>query len=214
MIQGILFDLDGTLADTAPDLGWCLNTLLARYHKPPVSLDRICPTVSQGARGLIQLGFGIDGTAPFYLELQQEFLTLYENHYWVDSALYDGVLELLEDLVLLDLPWGIVTNKAERFTTPIVSRMLLPTPPACVVCGDTFERAKPYPDPLLGAANIMNIHPRNMIYVGDDSRDMEAAQAADMRGIWACFNAFQSPTPKHFDALIRHPLELKKHYRQ
>ena len=214
MIQGVLFDLDGTLADTAPDLGWCLNTLLARYHKHPISLEYIRPVVSQGVRGLIQLGFEINGAAPFYMELQQEFLTLYKNHYWVDSILYDGIPELLEDLALLELPWGIVTNKIERFTTPIIPRMSLPTPPSCVVCGDTFERAKPYPDPLLGAARLLDIHPHNMIYVGDDGRDMEAAQAAEMRGIWACFNAIKAPTPKYFEALIEHPLELKKYYRQ
>lgn len=214
MIQGVLFDLDGTLADTAPDLGWCLNTLLARYHKPPVPLELVRATVSQGARGLIQLGFGIDGTAPFYLELHQEFLTLYEDHSWVGSTLFDGMPELLEDLALLELPWGIVTNKVERFTIPMIPRMLLPSPPSCVICGDTFERAKPYPDPLIGAANILNIQPHNMIYVGDDSQDMVAAKAADMRGIWACFNAIKTPAPKYFDALIEHPLELKKYYRQ
>ncbi len=193
--QGVLFDLDGTLADTAPDLGGALNDLCARYDRPLVAMERLRPLASTGARGMLAEGFGIGPADPFYEELREEYYQVYETRLTRDSVLFEGVHDLLAGLDAAGVPWGIVTNKFARFAKPLVAQMPPLQRAACLVCGDTFERPKPYPDPLLGAAGLLALAPAQLVYVGDDERDMQAAQAAGMAGVVAAYGYLGNGAP-------------------
>ncbi len=211
MIQGVLFDLDGTLADTAPDLAYALNTLLARYGRDLVSLERVRPRASQGARGLLDVGFGVQPGDPYFDELRDEFLQLYRDNLCRHTVLFEGIPQLLAALEARGLPWGIVTNKLSRFTDPLVAQLGLAERAACVVSGDTYAKPKPYPDPLLGAAREMELMPERVLYVGDDERDMQAAQAAGMGGVIARYGylgAGRPPEEWHALGSIDQPQQL------
>lgn len=214
MILGLLFDLDGTLADTAPDLAHVVNILRNQYGRQPVPLELLRPHASQGARGLLEAGFGVHPGDPFFDELREEFLELYQTHLCVNTRLFDGIPELLDDVDQQGIPWGIVTNKFTRFTDPLVCKLGLQQRAQCVVSGDTFARPKPYPDPLLGAARQLGLQPDTMIYLGDDERDMRAAQAAGMSGVIARYGYLGSIPPDRWNALgvIDHPSQLKTFY--
>ncbi|MBU6467888.1 MAG: HAD-IA family hydrolase [Betaproteobacteria bacterium] len=219
MIKGVLFDLDGTLADTAPDLARVTNLLLEQYGNPTLPLEKLRPRASQGARGLIEEGFKISASDPFFDELKEQFFTLYQNNLCLHTRLFDGVPALLDYLDSHHIPWGIVTNKFKRFTDPLVSQLGLAQRSGCVVSGDTFPRPKPFPDPLLGASELLDMSPDNLAYVGDDERDMLAAQAAGMSGIIARYGYLGSATPPHewpHNAIIDHPEEVIRfiHYLQ
>jgi len=211
MIQGVLFDLDGTLADTAPDLGGALNDLLSRYDRAPLPHSVLRPLASSGARGMILQGFGVTPSDPYFEELRDEYLECYAARLVRDSVLFPGVEELLASLDRHGLPWGIVTNKFTRYAEPLIALMPPLDRTACLVCGDTYERPKPYPDPLIGAAEMLNLPPARLLYVGDDERDMVAAEAAGMRGVVARYGYLgngappeQWPAQHHID----HPVEL------
>jgi len=211
MIRGVLFDLDGTLADTAPDLGGALNRLLERYGRERVPLERLRPQASHGARGLLQIGFDIRPGDPYYDELRDEFLELYASNLCVDTILFDGVPELLKTLEDRELPWGIVTNKIRRFTEPLVRELDLDKRAACVVSGDSYAKPKPYPDPLIGAARELDLPPDTLIYVGDDERDMRAGLAAGMRVVAARYGYLGSELPPeqwNAHAIVDAPGEL------
>ena len=212
-IQAVLFDLDGTLADSAPDLALALNLLLAERGLPPVPLQLARPHTSSGARGLIKAGFGIDADHPDYPALKDRFLDLYEQNLSVHTALFDGVAPLLDELDKRSIRWGIVTNKAMRFTGAVVEGIGLATRSACVVSGDTTARAKPHPDPLLHAATTMQIPPAHCIYVGDDLRDIQAARAAGMGALAAAYGYLGVDGDPHdwdADAVITQPGEVLK----
>jgi phosphoglycolate phosphatase len=184
-IRGVLFDLDGTLADTAPDLGGALNDLLDKYDRAHVPLERLRPRASSGARGMLAEGFGIGPADPFYEELREEYYQAYEARLCRDTVLFDGVAAMIAALEARAMPWGIVTNKVARFAQPLIAQLAPLNRANCLVCGDTYDRPKPYPDPLLGAAGQLGLAPQNLIYVGDDERDMQAAVAAGMGGVVA-----------------------------
>lgn len=213
MSLGVLFDLDGTLADTAPDLGAALNALLLRYGREALPLNQIRPWVSQGARGLLSAGFGIQPGEPFFEELREEFLELYQQDLATHTKLFDGIPELLRNLEEREIPWGIVTNKLTRYTDPVVEALGLAARARCVVSGDTFARPKPWPDPLLGAAQQLGHAPQSLVYVGDDERDMQAADAAGMPGIVAGYGYLGGSDPHSWNsvAILKTPLELLQH---
>ena len=211
MIQAVLFDLDGTLADSAPDLALALDLLLAEEGRPAVPLAVTRPHTSSGARGLIKAGFGIDADHPDYPALKDRFLDLYEQNLSVHTALFDGVAPLLDALEGRGIRWGIVTNKAMRFTGAVVAGLGLTARSACVVSGDTTARAKPHPDPLLHAAAAIRIAPAQCLYVGDDLRDIQAARAAGMGAIAAAYGYLGVDGDPHdwaADAVISHPGEV------
>ena len=185
MLSAILFDLDGTLADTAADLCGALNELCLSYQGPTQPLAAVRPYVSQGARGLIRIGFGLEPGAPYYEELRQEFMDRYEARQSRDSVLFDGIPAVLATLDARQVPWGIVTNKLTRFTHPVLEQLGIAGRARCVISGDTCERPKPFPDPLLAAAHVLELPPEQLAYLGDDERDMVAAEAAGMAGIVA-----------------------------
>ncbi len=212
--KAVLFDLDGTLADTAPDLAHALNRLRSERQCQPLPLAFSRPYTSSGARGLIAIGFGITPGHPEFEPLKERFLEFYAAGVCIDSRLYDGMPELLVQLEARGIAWGIVTNKATRFTTPLVARLRLDQRAACVVSGDTAARPKPHPDPLLLAAAQINLQPAQCLYVGDDLRDVQSARAAGMPVLVAGFGYLGvGSNPRHWgaDGIIDSPLDALKY---
>ncbi len=193
MVEAVLFDLDGTFADTAPDLGEALNHVLSLSGVPALPLATIRLQASHGSRGLLKLALGIEPDAPDYNELRDAFLQHYESHICDRTKLFPGMAALIAELEERDLPWGIVTNKPHRYTVPLMEKLGYAKRAACLVSGDTCEHAKPNPMPLLHAAALMGVNPTRCLYLGDDLRDMEAAQAAGMIGIVASYG-YLDPT--------------------
>ena len=209
--QAVLFDLDGTFADTAPDLGHALNTLLRARDKPPLPLEQVRKVASSGARGMLGVGFGIAPGDPGYEALAAEFLSLYERDLCRETRLFPGIEALLDAIEARGMRWGIVTNKAERFTLPLLRLLGLLERAACVVSGDSTPHRKPHPGPLLAAAGIARVEPVACIYLGDDERDMIAGRAAGMRVAVAEYGYLGLGNPPELwpaDLRLRNPLEL------
>ena len=208
--RAVLFDLDGTLADTAPDLAAALNKLRADQGVEPVPLERLRPFASAGARGLVHAGFGVKPGDEDYDALRTAFLEAYRENTCVETRLFQGIAELLAELSRRALPWGIVTNKATRFTDRIVATLGLT--PACVVCGDTTEHLKPHPAPMRHAAEQLKLAPGECMYLGDDLRDIQAARAAGMSAIavgWGYHHPENGgPGSWQADAVIARPQDL------
>ena len=179
--RAVLFDLDGTLADTAPDLAGALNRLRATHGLAPMPLEALRPFASAGARGLVHVGFGVKPGDAEYDALREAFLELYREHTFVETRLFPGISELLAEIARRSLYWGVVTNKATRFTDRVLAGLGLQ--PACVVSGDTTGKLKPDAAPMLHAAEQLRIAPGTCIYLGDDLRDIQAAHAAGMRAV-------------------------------
>ena len=207
--EAILFDLDGTLADTAPDLAAALNKLRASRGLQPASYESLRPYASAGARGLIGAGLGLGPDAEEYEALRVAFLDNYAASIAVHSRRFDGVPALLDRLQSAGISWGIVTNKAMRFTDPLVPLIGLGHA-GCVVSGDTTPHAKPHPAPLLEAAKRLGISPVSCWYVGDDMRDIQAGRAAGMMTVAAAWGYCGSDGPAQWNAhaIASSPLEL------
>ncbi len=212
LYKGVFFDLDGTLADTAPDLVAAANLLRIARGLSPLPYEVLRPTASAGARGLIQGAFGYDNQHPQFEELRDEFLSNYEKDICVHSKLFDGMDDLLQELEKEQVLWGIVTNKVERFTHPLLKLMSLHDRSAAIVGGDTTPHSKPHPAPILKAAEICNINPAQCLYVGDDLRDIEAGRAAGMKTVAAAYGYCGCNEPVNAwgaDYIIEHPSELR-----
>jgi phosphoglycolate phosphatase len=208
--KAVLFDLDGTLADTAPDLARALNRLRDERGLPPLPLAQLRAYASSGARGLIQAGLGIGRDDAEFPVLREGFLDHYENALCVDTRLFPGVAELLDALDARGTPWGVVTNKAERFTQPLMQRLGLGTRAACTVSGDTTPHLKPHPEPLLHASRALGLAPEYCVYLGDDLRDIEAAIAAGMLPIavrWGYLGTGPALEAWNAGGIIAEPLE-------
>lgn len=209
--KGVFFDLDGTLADTAPDLVAATNKLLTARNLAPKQYEMLRPHASAGARGLIGGAFGIDTHHPDFASLRDEFFANYEKALVVKSVLFDGIDHLLNQLDAANLPWGIVTNKSERFTKPLTEHMGLLQRAASTVSGDTTPHSKPHPEPILHAARMANIDPSQSVYVGDDIRDIVAGKAAGMKTIAAAYGYCGCEEPPEgwgADYLVHHPRDL------
>jgi len=187
MIKAVLFDLDGTFADTAPDLAAALNHTRATRNLPPLPLSAIRPQASHGTRGLFKIGFDIEPEHPDFSPLRDIFLDYYARNICVHTRLFGDTAALVTEIERRVMPWGIVTNKPHRFTVPLMQALGYAERAACLISGDTCARAKPHPDPLLKASEIMGALAANCLYLGDDLRDMQAAQAAGMCGIIASY---------------------------
>jgi len=179
-MRAVLFDFDGTLADTAPDLGYALNLQRQRHGREPLPDATIRPYASHGTQGLLRIGFDLAPGQAGFAEMRSEYLALYESVFCRQPALFDGVAELLLEIEQMGLHWGVVTNKPARFTLPLMARLGLERRAACVVSGDDCARLKPYPDTLLLAAEQVGTAPIDTVYVGDAERDIEAGLAAGM----------------------------------
>lgn len=211
MFDAVLFDLDGTLADTAPDLGEAVNILLQEESRPQQSLTALRPYTSQGVRGLLNAGFGIDSSHPSYERLSQRFLEIYAGRLCDATRLFDGIPELLDALEALNLGWGIVTNKRMRFTDPLVELLQLTPRTNCVVSGDTTAEAKPSPLPILHACQLLGCRPERALYVGDDRRDIVAGNAAGCKTVAVSYGYLGDSGPLHAwgaDLIIDHPSQL------
>lgn len=205
----ILFDLDGTLADTAPDLAAAVNLMQIKRGLTLSPYLSLRPHASAGARGLLGAGFDISPEHPDYEEMRIEFLNNYEASIALHSELFQHISTLLNGLDGLNIPWGIVTNKASRFTTPLIQLLGLQKA-ICVISGDTTPHAKPHPEPLLEAARRLNIPAAQCWYIGDDLRDIQAGHAAGMTSIAAAWGYCGAIEPTHWkaDAILDAPLEL------
>lgn len=193
--EALLFDLDGTLADTAPDLGGALNSLLRERGLAALPLATLRPHVSSGARGMIGAALGITPADAAYPELQQRFLAIYQDALCVGTRLFEGIDTHLDFLDSRDIPWGVVTNKSQRFALPLLEQLGLRGRCACVVCGDSAGRAKPHPDPLRLASAVIGVDASACAYVGDDERDVASGRAAGMRTVVAAWGYLGSSTP-------------------
>lgn len=209
--QGVFFDLDGTLADTAPDLVAATNKLLIARNLAPKSYELLRPYASAGARGLLEGAFGINTEHPDFISLRDEFYVNYEKALLVDSKLFDDMHHLLDEMDQARIPWGIVTNKSKRFTDPLLELMGLHKRSVSTVSGDTTPYSKPHPEPILHAARIANVDPTKSLYVGDDIRDVIAGKAAGMQTVAAAYGycgCKEPPEAWGADYIIAHPLEL------
>ena len=209
-VRAVLFDFDGTLADTAPDLAAAVNKMRAKRDLAELAAHTVRPYASMGARGLLRIGFGITPEHADYPALREEFLERYGEAVCVRTTLFPGMRELVAALERRAVAWGIVTNKATRFTERIVPQLDLK--PACVVCGDSTAHLKPHPAPLLLAAELLKLEPAQCIYVGDDLRDVQAARAAGMRSAAVEFGYHSAdndgPRTWNADLVISHPAQL------
>jgi 2-phosphoglycolate phosphatase len=189
--DAVLFDLDGTLVDSAPDLAAAANEQRASHGLPALPFERLRPRVGSGARGMVGVAFGLAPGDDGYEALRDDFLARYERRLLRETTVFARVAPVLERLEALALPWGIVTNKATRFTAPLLDALGLSARAATVVCGDTTPHAKPHPAPLLHAAAALGVLPARCLYVGDAQRDIEAGIAAGMRTIVARYGYIQ-----------------------
>ncbi len=211
MIETVFFDLDGTLADTAPDIARALNRLLAEEDRPPLPHARIRAEVSRGSTALLALAFGGDPEEAIFQRRRRRFLDLYALDLCVETRLFPGMDTVLERLDAEGLPWGIVTNKPAWLTDPLVEHLGLLGRAAAVVSGDTTGERKPHPEPLLHAARAARVPPEAGLYVGDDPRDIQAGHAAGMTTLGALYGYIhpdQDPSLWGAHGLIRAPREV------
>lgn len=206
-VRAVLFDLDGTLADTALDLVAAVNKVRTDRGLAPGPYETLRLQASHGARGLIGSAFGVAPEDAAFPSLRDAFLANYEAALCVQSRLFDGIPALLEALAARGMPWGIVTNKAARLTDPLVELLGLAEGAACVVSGDTTPHSKPHPAPLLYAAERIGIAPGRIVYVGDDLRDIQAGKAAGMATVAAAYGYCGdslAPAEWQADAVVEH----------
>ena len=191
--SAVLFDLDGTLIDTAPDFIRCLNQLRDQHGLPALPAEQIRRSVSNGARAMIRVGFGLEPEHPDYLVKHTAFLDLYDAGVAIETTLFEGMDELLRTLEERRIPWGIVTNKPARFAVPLVKALNLADRCATLVCPDHVAQRKPHPEALLLACQQMGTAPGTGIYVGDHERDIEAGRNAGMKTIAVRYGYIEQP---------------------
>ena len=212
-VRAVLFDLDGTLIDSAPDLALAGNALRQARSLGPLDDAVYRPYAGSGARGILQVAFSVTPEHADYGALREEFLDAYDRHLLSQAVCFAGVEELLNALVEKGVPWGVVTNKASRFTMPTLEAFDVFRHAATVVCGDTTPYTKPHPAPVLAALASAGLDARSTLYVGDDERDIQAGRAAGVRTVAVAYGYLgpgADPEAWGADAVIHSPLELLK----
>jgi len=211
--SAVLFDLDGTLVDTAPDLAYALNSLLEEQGQPRLPYDLIRPVASNGAAGLLNLGFGIsEGDTTFPL-LRARLIAIYQDNISRGSKLFDGMEQVLTALEKANITWGIITNKPAFLTDPLLEALHLTHRAACIVSGDTTAYSKPHPAPMLHACEVIKHSAQECIYIGDAARDIEAGKNINMQTVAALYGyvgANDNPANWNADFSIEHPLDILK----
>ena len=213
--DAIFFDLDGTLIDTAPDMGGALNIMLQKRDRPAIPADAYRSSVSHGTSALLNLGFSKSELETDMQNLRAEFLSTYDQNIAIGSVLFDGVTDLLESLEEQKIPWGIVTNKPEALTLKLLDTLKLTERCCSIVAADTTTHAKPHPAPMNLACKRASVRPDHCFYIGDTERDIEAGRAVAMKTFVASWGYIDdvTDTPEHWgaDAHLATPLELLDH---
>jgi len=210
-VDAVLFDLDGTLVDSAPDLAGAANELREAHGLQAMDYAQLRPMVGSGARGMLNAAFGIGPDDPRFDALRADFLARYEARILRETRVFIRMEPVLQVLERRQLPWGIVTNKIARFSVPLVDGLGLMSRCAVLISGDTTAHAKPHPQPLLEAASRLGVAPQRCIYVGDDRRDVEAGRSARMSTLaaaWGYLGRDESVHDWNADAVLAHPEEL------
>lgn len=210
-IRGMLFDLDGTLADTAPDMTAALNTLRQEYHLPALALADVRNQVSHGSSAMIRIGFGDQIATNRFETLRARFLEIYAATLTHETRLFPGITEVLSKLEARGILWGIVTNKPGFLTIPLVEALGLSTRAACLVSGDHLPQRKPHPAPLRHAAKSCALNPTDCCYLGDAERDIQAGRAAGMHTLiagWGYIDVQQQPAAWGAEGLLNTPFDL------
>jgi phosphoglycolate phosphatase len=210
-IRTVLFDLDGTLADTAPDLAFALNQVLIEQGRDPLPFETIRPVVSHGGQALTRLGFDLDPEHPDFPPLYQRLLDIYRDNIARETALFPGMAELLDSIEQHDMNWGVVTNKPGWLTDPLMEGLGLTGRAACIVSGDTCENRKPHPESILHGCQLAGSEAHQCVYIGDAERDIEAGNRAGMPTIVALFGYIaDTDTPETWgaDTLLATPASI------
>ncbi|MBW9264152.1 MAG: HAD-IA family hydrolase [Candidatus Thiodiazotropha sp. (ex. Lucinisca nassula)] len=210
-IKCVLFDLDGTFADTAADLHFALNRVLAQVGRKEISFEKVRPAVSHGSRAMLKVAFDIEPEDPGYIELQQQFLHTYADNIAEFTKPFDGMESLIDELEARGIYWGIVTNKPAWLTDALMQQLGLSQRASAIVSGDTTSHAKPHPEPILYACQKTGIDPAQALYVGDAIRDIEAGRNAGTKTLVALFGYLDendNPLAWQADGQIKHPLEI------
>jgi len=210
-IKAVLFDLDGTLLDTANDLGLALNHLLQDHQLPVIPFEKIRFMAGAGCRGLLKLGMNIGPEDERYPTLCQQLLNLYQRYLVETTQFFPGILSTLDFLEKKSIPWGIVTNKPAKYTDPLIRHLQLDKRASCVVSGDTLPNCKPHPEPILYACNLLQQNPENCLYIGDSLIDILACKAAGSPSLGALYGyipAEEDPLLWGADGYIHHASEI------
>lgn len=211
-LRAVLFDMDGTLLDTAPDFIAVIQAMRQARELPPVAEARVRDVVSGGARAMVLNAFDVAPDSAEFEALRLEFLDRYQQHCAVYSRLYDGMEQLLVDIEKAGLIWGVVTNKPVRFAEPIMQRLGLAERSSVLVCPDHVTRSKPDPEPMLLACDKLSLEPASVLFVGDDLRDIESGRAAGSRTAAVRYGYIHpGDDPSHWgaDVVVSHPQELR-----
>ncbi len=192
-LRALVFDLDGTLLDTAPDFVVVVNRLLAEQGRPPLPAETISASVSNGARGLVSLAFGLAPEDPAFEPLRERLLELYAGHLAVHTRPYPGIMPLVQQATDAGLAWGIATNKPWAYTQPLLDALDMQPAPGCVICPDHVHQRKPDPESLFLAAELLGCRPQEIVYVGDHQRDIDCGRNAGALTIAAAYGYIEPP---------------------
>lgn len=212
-IRAVLFDLDGTLADTAPDLAYALNQTLIREGRKPLPFAAIRPAVSHGTGAILRRGFDIDPEHSHFTRLRESFLAIYCDNLCRETRPFAGMEAVLNHLEQQGIPWGVVTNKPASLTNPLMAAMGLAARAGCIVSGDTLPQSKPHPAPIRHACKLVDTDPAATLYVGDAERDIQAGRAAGSRTLTALFgylDATDDPSAWGADGMVETPIDILK----
>ncbi|OGT45208.1 MAG: hypothetical protein A3E83_08020 [Gammaproteobacteria bacterium RIFCSPHIGHO2_12_FULL_41_20] len=210
-LSTVLFDLDGTLYDTAPDLAFALNQLCLAHHAPALAFKDIRPHAGHGSHSLLKLALNIDTTHPTFQQRYEQFITLYQSHISKTTQLFTGVKQVLTYLEEHAIPWGIVTNKPQNLTDQLLSMVPLPYKPHCLIYGNSLPKRKPFPDPILYACQLLKKNPYHCLYIGDTEIDVLASKAAgtqSMVALYGYISQSEDPYSWQADGYIKHPIDI------
>ena len=210
-LEAVLFDLDGCLLDTAPDMVGAVNRLLEQEGRPPQPLESLKPYVSQGGLELVSRGFAMPREDPETVALWHRYMDIYADHVCEQTQLYDGLEQVLKKITDRKLRWGVVTNKPERFTLPLLEAAGLPSTPGAIVGGDTLAVSKPAPDPVIHACKTLEVSPDRAVMLGDDQRDIIAGKDAGTMTLaagWGYIQPDDHPARWAADAVLGSTAEL------
>lgn len=211
MIKAVLFDLDGTLLDTAPDFHYVLNQLRFKYGYSALAFETIRSIINLGSKGMLKFTLGIEETDNNFDTIREQFFHLYLKHLADKTQFFPGMEKVLTHLETNNIPWGIVTNKLTKHTLTLLKALQLDRRPVCIVCGDTLPKYKPDPEPILHACQLLQEHPTKCLYLGDSAIDVRASKAAGTQSLVALYGYISSeedPYSWGANGYIQEPIDL------